>query len=140
MEQTTHPHPVVANATCKQTMQLPCPVESLLSSPSLYLNHSNIHHVYMCISQSYHPIVIKNDDPNATKAPRKRPQFRKTPFKVGSRCVLEDGRSGVVKWIGRIDGTGKRSNDPDIGLQLDDAGKLAFYLRMHSHCMHKRGF
>ena len=111
-----------------------------LSSPSLYLNHSNIHHVYMCISQSYHPIVIKNDDPNATKAPRKRPQFRKTPFKVGSRCVLEDGRSGVVKWIGRIDGTGKRSNDPDIGLQLDDAGKLAFYLRMRSHCMHKRGF
>lgn len=27
-----------------------------------------------------------------------------------------------MKWIGRIDGTGKRSNDPDIGLQLDDAG------------------
>lgn len=26
-----------------------------------------------------------------------------------------------MKWIGRIDGTGKGSNDPDVGLQLDDA-------------------
>ena len=37
-----------------------------------------------------------------------------------------------MKWIGRIDGTGKGSNDPDVGLQLDDASKY-FLLRALLH-------
>ena len=76
--------------------------------------------------------MIKADNPHANTAVRTHPQFRRTPYKVGSRCVLEDGRSGVVKWIGRIDGTGKGSNDPDVGLQLDDASKY-FLLRALLH-------